>query len=121
MKKNFVSKQRNSLHRIKTLIFIIVFLTIHSGNLFSQRNLDKTVSKDSLTWHIYIGGKPDKGRLKAVEVVARDWSMKTDVFFGDCVGTYDYKAKEFEKKNKSVYEFLVQNMVRTGKINLTKK
>ena len=108
MKLIFASTQRNSLGAIKNLILILVLMTIYSDNLFSQSNPDKTVSKDSLTWHIYIGGKPDMGTLKACEVVARNWGIKSDFFFGDCGGTYDYKEKEFEVKNKIVYEYLVQ-------------
>jgi hypothetical protein len=63
-------------------------------------------TQDSLTWYVYIGGKPDMTRVKAEKTVANNWGIKMDYFFGDCGSTYDYKDDEFADKNKPLFKFL---------------
>jgi hypothetical protein len=61
---------------------------------------------DSLTFHVYVGGKPDRGWIEARNIVANRWGFKTEFFYGDCGGTFDFKAKEFEVLNQPVFEWL---------------
>jgi hypothetical protein len=102
MRNKIPTKQSHGL----AFISIMILMTFYSCDIYSQNKTDKTVLKDSLTWHIYIGGKPDMRRVKAKEKIARNWGVKINIFYGDCGGTYDYKYIEFEEKNKSVYEYL---------------
>lgn len=90
----------------KLFILFVMSGTFISHNLLSQTN--KNSIEDSLIWHMYIGGKPDMKKLECRENVARRWGIVIEYFYGDCVGTYNYKAKEFEDKNKMVFEYLKQ-------------
>jgi hypothetical protein len=93
---------------MKNLFLVLCSFILSLSPLAAQNTSNVSTIKDSLTWYIYVGGKPCMDCLKAREIAARNWGIKSNVFFGNCVGTHDYKAKEFEIKNKDVYEYLTQ-------------
>ncbi len=98
------------------ILFSLVFFTFIS---FSQT--DKTSSQDSLTWYVYVGGKTDHQWLTANLNVAKNMGIKTEYFFGDCVGTYNFKQVEFEEKNQCVFSYLIENFGKDWKIEYDKQ
>lgn len=100
------SFQHKKRLEVKAFILVIFLVTSILNNLFSQTPKDRKVYQDTLTWYIYVGGKPHIRRIKCEEKMARSWGVKTVYFYGDCGETYDFKVKEFEEKNKVVFEYL---------------
>jgi len=88
-------------------IYFAFFLLIFMNTSFSQNNNEPV--KDSLTWYIYIGGKTSSQYIEAKTIAAKQCGLKTNYFYGDCVGTFDYKKAEFDRKNELVYAYLVKN------------
>ncbi len=88
-------------------IYLAIFLFAFVNSIFSQNTNE--VADDSLTWYIYIGGKTSGDYIKAKTAAAKEWGLKTDYFYGDCVGTFDFMHAKFEEKNKPVYVYLLNN------------
>lgn len=86
---------------VKKLLLALVS-TVFSFVLSAQSNSEN----DSLTLYTYIGGKADMSYVKAKEQVAKKHGLKTEFFYGDCGGTFDYKASEFEIKNRPAFGHL---------------
>lgn len=86
---------------VKKIILALV-TTVSSFVLSAQSNSEN----DSLTLYTYIGGKPDMSYVKAKEQVAKKHGLKTEFFYGDCGGTFDYKADDFITKNQPAFEYL---------------
>lgn len=102
MKSKITSLQMHGL----TVFNLIIFMTICSVNLFSQNKPENTITKDTLTWYVYIDGKPYMKRVMAEKMVADKWGIKMEIFTGNCAGTFNYKEKEFQEKNRRVFEYL---------------
>ena len=86
---------------IKKIILSLVSV-IFSIGLSAQSNTEN----DSLTLYTYIGGKPDINYVEAKKHVAKQNGLKTQFFYGDCGGTFDYKKAEFKTKNQTAFEHL---------------
>ena len=85
-------------------LFVLIYL-LFSYSITVQTNN----SIDSVTLYTYIGRIPQMNFLEALKEVANENGIKTEIFFGDCGGTFDDKEPEFEKKNQPAYELLKQN------------
>ena len=86
---------------IKKIIISLVSV-IFSIGLSAQSDIEN----DSLTLYTYIGGKPDMTYVEAKQQVAKKIGLKTEFFYGDCGGTFDYKEAEFKTKNQPAFEHL---------------
>lgn len=89
-------------------ILLNILITL-SATLMAQDNLPAPASSDSLVWSIYIGGKSDMSNRPYEEAIAKNWGIHLVYFFGDCIGTYDYKNEEFKESNKTVFQYLTEN------------
>ena len=87
----------------KNIIILIIVFTC-SIELIAQSDSDSQT--DSLTLYTYIDGKPDLTYVEAKKQIAKDLGLRTEFFYGDCGGTFNYKASEFKVKNKPAFDSL---------------
>ncbi len=92
------------MKQILRLILILFFHLVVLTYLNAQSEFESTV--DSVTLYIYIVGKPDLNYVKAKKNIAKSIGLRTEFFFVDCEGKFEYKATEFKLKNVSAFKKL---------------
>ncbi|MES2800319.1 MAG: hypothetical protein V4638_09920 [Bacteroidota bacterium] len=98
-------QQKNT--RFIQVIFIHLLLFVLVTSCANVKNSTAGQTNKPI-WHIYIGGKPHMPMLECQKTVAAQWGVEIIYFFGDCVGTFDAKAEEFETKNKKTFAILAK-------------
>ena len=85
-----------------------MFLSLGLFQIETNAQTGTTMIQDSLTWHIYIPGRPDMNYLNAQKSVAQKWGVRIEYLYGDCVGTHDEKGKAFESENQTIFNIFIE-------------